>query len=626
MAVYVSLLGNEPGPAYIGLKFVRSRAGSVEEAVFYAERPWPGYEKKWEALLRLLEEEGTPYRLLEAGALDGAGVEPGEGVWVNLTGGSKLLALRSLRRWQGTGARVFLLDAHRDLEAPRALFFLPEEGEEVRDGGAALTLADYLRLYLRPEGEEVEPVQPPRAFLQGAEAVRLHGRGGGLFVVYRGRPYWVRPHLGNPKGEMERNALAQHRQEAQRLGGYLCRPVVAFHAAHLQSLHAKQRGNVLARWRAWAQEQGVLLAHPEKPLAAHLAPQAQGKAPKKALPAPQGPSLLALLSEQSMPLYAAYLHAKPEEVYPLATGEMEGQLRSAQAFFREQGVRVHFSFLSSPWAWKEVVRLLGPVVEEASRRGLPVHANLNGGTTALAMGLFLALGKGVEASYLDRDRLLRLEGGELPVPWGEGDPEAYPLLRVYRLLGKVGRPYPDPELLALARRILEGWEEAERGWDTSPLVKGFLDRWRRFGREFSGKDRGSLKGLALEYLAFAELQAHLATRGGRAAMGGNLVPLGGREDLGGQNTEVDGVLLYRGALWFLECKPTARELRKRAPFMESLVQGVAGTQGKGLMLARDWGNAPPPERSPRLVYMALRVPEGVEGVHRFPEDLDKVLP
>jgi hypothetical protein len=162
VAVYVSLLGNEPGPAYMGLKFVRSRAGEVEEAVFYAERPWPGYERKREALFGLLEEEGIRYRVVEAEALEGDAAGPGGEVWVNLTGGSKLLALRSLRRWQGTGAKVFLLDAYRDLEAPRALFLLPEEGEEVLAGDAALTLADYCRLYLQPEGEETAPAEPPR--------------------------------------------------------------------------------------------------------------------------------------------------------------------------------------------------------------------------------------------------------------------------------------------------------------------------------------------------------------------------------------------------------------------------------------------------------------------------------
>ncbi|WP_460389230.1 hypothetical protein [Thermus thalpophilus] len=156
-------------------------------------------------------------------------------------------------------------------------------------------------------------------------------------------------------------------------------------------------------------------------------------------------------------------------------------------------------------------------------------------------------------------------------------------------------------------------------------MEAFLDGWRRFGLEFRGQDRGSLKGLPLEYVAFAHLQAHLLGRGGKAAMGGHLVPLGGQEDLGGQSTEVDGVFLHRGTLWLLECKPKAGQLRKRAPVMENLAAQVAGTWGKGLMLARDWGNSPPPERSPRLVYMALRAPEEVEGVYRFPEELEKAL-
>lgn len=90
---------------------------------------------------------------------------------------------------------------------------------------------------------------------------------------------------------------------------------------------------------------------------------------------------------------------------------MESRLRWAEAFFRGKGVRVHRSFLSGPWALREVRDLLAPVVEEALRRGHPVHANLNSGTTAMALGLYLALRDGARAHYLDGDRLLLLDGG-----------------------------------------------------------------------------------------------------------------------------------------------------------------------------------------------------------------------
>lgn len=235
-----------------------------------------------------------------------------------------------------------------------------------------------------------------------------------MFVVHRGLPYWywVRPHLGGEAKDMSRKALSAFSGEAKRLGGQLCLPVVPYHKAHLRSRHPKERENVFARWRAWAREYGVFLVDPGRPLEEEVASLIKGKASKKALPLPQeGPLLLALVSEQAVPLYAAYLHAGPREVYLLTTPEMESRLRWAEAFFRGKGVRVHRSFLSGPWALREVRDLLAPVVEEALRRGHPVHANLNSGTTAMALGLYLALRDGARAHYLDGDRLLLLDGG-----------------------------------------------------------------------------------------------------------------------------------------------------------------------------------------------------------------------
>ncbi|MER3537406.1 MAG: hypothetical protein C4298_06130 [Thermus sp.] len=38
-AIYVALLGNDPGPVYQGFKLVQNRVGRVKEARFYAQRP-----------------------------------------------------------------------------------------------------------------------------------------------------------------------------------------------------------------------------------------------------------------------------------------------------------------------------------------------------------------------------------------------------------------------------------------------------------------------------------------------------------------------------------------------------------------------------------------------------------
>lgn len=617
--VYLSLLGNDPAPAYLGLKMVERRARGVARAIFYALRAWnEAYEAKRCALFALLEEKGIPFevRPLSEAAIE---EEDAEEAWVNLTGGDKLSAMRLLEHWRRPGARVFLLEGHRLLEAPKALFLWPEE-EALSLEAEALTLEEYARLYLEPLGETWEEAPPPPAFPPGARAARLPQRGDGLFVVYRGRPYWFRPFLGDEGKEMRRKAFASFALEARELGGQLCLPVVPHHEAHLGSRHPNDQGTVLARWRIWAGENGVFLLDPTATLAEAVASLPQEEPPPKLPPPSQGPVLLALVSEQATPLYGAYLYARPQEVYLLSTREMADRLVWAEAFFRGKGTQVHSGRLSGPWALWEVRDLLAPVVEKALRRGHPVHANLNGGTHAMAMGLYLALKEGARAHYLERDRLRFPDGAEAPVPWGEGRPQDLLALRGYRLKERYSSFGPDPEVLAAAEEILRRWDEVRASWETSPLVDRFFGLLaQRFG--FSPNERGSLQGLPLEYAVYAHLQAHLASRGGVAVMGGHLEPLKDDADLDNQHTEVDGLALYRGALWFVECKLDARELVKQARIMENLVDSVGGSHAKGLMVARSWkGSSPPQGRN--LVYMAF---EAGEGVLRFPQDLDKAL-
>lgn len=621
--VYLCLLGNDPAPAYLGLKMAARRAGGVVRAVFYASPAWnEAYKAKRRALYTLLEEKGIPHEVRPLSASQAAALEEDMGeVFVNLTGGAKVWAVRLLERWRRPGARVFLLEAHRPLEAPRALFLWPEE-EVLSLEAEALSLEEYARLYLEPFGEAWEEVSPPRALPPEARAARLPRRQGGLFVVYRGRPYWIRPFLENERKEMSRQAFARFAQEARELGGQLCLPVVPYHGANLRSRHPRERDTVLARWRAWAKENGVFLVDPGVLLEREVASLIQEEPLPKALPLPQGPVLLALVSEQATPLYGAYLYARPKEVYLLTTPEMSDRLRWAKAFFRDKGVRVHTGLLPGPWALWEVRDLLSPVVEEALRRDHPVHANLNGGTHAMALGLYLALKEGARAHYLEGERLLFLDGEEASVPWGEGRPQDLLALRGYRLKEKFGSFRPDPEVLAVAEEILKRWAEVQAAWETSPLVRRFFRLLaRRFGQSFSPEERGSLKGLPLEYFVYSHLHAYLTSRGGVAAMGGHLVPLEGNEALNSQLTEVDGLALYRGALWLVECKPDAGSLKERATVMENLVASVGGVRSKGLMVARSW-NGPPPPPGGNLVHMAW---EAGEGVLRFPQDLDKAL-
>ncbi len=157
------------------------------------------------------------------------------------------------------------------------------------------------------------------------------------------------------------------------------------------------------------------------------------------------------------------------------------------------------------------------------------------------------------------------------------------------------------------------------------MVDQFLHLFaRRLGCAFLPKERESLKGLPLEYFVYFHLHQYLASRGGVAAMGGHLEPLGGDGALDSQLTEVDGVAFHQGTLWFVECKPTDKDLRERAPLMAELVRSVGGREARGSWWPAPGRGALRP-REPNLVYMALEGGEGLQGVYRFPQALEGVL-
>lgn len=193
--VYLCLLGNDPAPAYLGLKVVEREAGRVAKAVFYSFPAWnEEYGKKRQAFFRLLSEKGVLYeeRPLEKGLEEAEARE----VWVNLTGGAKYWAVRFLGHWRRPGARVFLVEGHRALGRPGPFSSGP--------GRRSAPLRPRPSPWRSTPGSIWSPWGglgagfPARGLPPGAQAARLPGREGGVFVVHRGLPYWywVRPHLG----------------------------------------------------------------------------------------------------------------------------------------------------------------------------------------------------------------------------------------------------------------------------------------------------------------------------------------------------------------------------------------------------------------------------------------------
>jgi len=243
-SLYLSTLGNDPVPALMGLNLAKRFELRIEKVVFLAQPPQQGYEQKREALFRRLEAEGLPYRTIEARALlrkdqlDELRPDFPTSL-VNLTGGTKLLSAQLLDALKGSGARAFIIDAHRIDEAPKALLLEPRLELLTLE---PLTLDDYRELYLL--GPEWVPTEAPLYFPRNAQAVQ-HPESKTYFVVHQGRPYLFRDALDKDGKLMQRAEMTRFAQDARQLGGELCLAMVPWHQLALDQRHENERDDTL---------------------------------------------------------------------------------------------------------------------------------------------------------------------------------------------------------------------------------------------------------------------------------------------------------------------------------------------------------------------------------------------
>lgn len=519
-ALYVALVGNDPGPVCQGLKLLQSRVGKVQKILLYAQEPGKDFERKRQGLLNLLGKTGIPCthrkipneprpEVLSGGSLEALPLDATE-VWVNLTGGAKAWAAILFKEWKESKAKFFIIESHRPLEPPKVVFL--EEGlVETLKEEESLSLEDYRRLYLEPEGVDGEE----KNFLVEANRSKalnllrhLFQTSGHLpsrlfrlknsqveefFVVHLGRPHLCRAYLDDQKKEMRKEDFAEFSKRAKKLGGQLCMPLVPIHEEYLQEKHENERENLLSRWRDFAKQHNVRLledflksahssAQSQKPFLTEQTGSAPSEDPPFHLPSSRSTLLLANVSDQVVPLYAAYLSFRPQEVYLVYTPEKREKLDYARLFFQEKRIGVSTHLVPSPYALKEVEQYFSKVLGAYEGETERVHVNLNGGTTAMALFLCRASrGKG-KAHYLEGDTLYSLEGGSREVPWKEGEPEELLFLNGYRLERKKDwKGPPDPDLPEKAEEFIAGWlsRRSNTGADED-LEKGrraFEQRW-----------------------------------------------------------------------------------------------------------------------------------------------------
>lgn len=626
--IYVATLGNDPIPALLGLRLVQKQ-GPVEDVVFMAEPPGEGYEKKREALFSRLQAEGVPFTvkdLTEGFPRDFLELSPH--AWVNLTGGSKLWAVRLLDMFQAAGAQIFIVDAHRRLDPPRAVFLEDPPRVECLDEGI-LTLDDYLELHIKPMEIEYEWSVAPPNFPPGIPAINLRMEDPNpTFLVYKGQPYLVVP--TTEEGGLSRAKMAMHAARAKKLGGELCLAILHIPKRYLRHQPMPERETILERWKHQAQETGVKLAYAKERVEQIFSSKRDTGSASLSIPT-EGPVLFTVLSEQTVPLYASLITYEPKTLYLLVTPEMKDKVSRIDELKKELPFlnTVHKGWLASPWDIQGIISLVKPVVESAYSQGLMVQANLNGGTSALVLGLYLTIRNLGNAHYLKGDYIV--EGSEekrIP-PWEKGHPEHLLMLRGYRFEeeARLGRPSPDKKLIRLAKDLIKDWEQLQRIWSVATPVKRFFEAWEHACN--SQIDKNSKKGLPLEYFVWATLKKYMKPLGGKVLFSGKLADRSwpsGHAQKDHLASEIDSLVYYRGQLIPVECKMRSDALLQQAAYMEQLAYRLGGIQGRGLMIAGWWGENPP-RSSSRLTYMAIHGHDPLpEGVYRFPDDLPKIFP
>ena len=673
-ALYVALLGNDPGPVYQGLKLLQSRVGKVQKILLYAQEPEKGFERKRQGLLNLLGKTGIPctYKkipneprpeVLSGESLEALSLDATE-VWVNLTGGAKAWAAILFKKWKDSKAKFFIIESHRPFKAPQVVFL--EEGlAETLKEEESLSLEDYRRLYLEPEGvngEEKDFSVEANRSKALASLRRLFRTSGYLpsrlfrlknsqveefFVVHLGRPYLCRDYLDDQKKEMRQEDFAEFSERAKKLGGQLCMPLVPIHKEYLQERHKNERENLLSRWRDFAKQHNVRLLE-DLLKSAYASAQGHksflteqtGSAPSEDPPSSRSTLLLANVSDQVVPLYAAYLSFRPQEVYLVSTPEKKEKLDYARLFFQEKRMGVSTHLVSSPHALGEVEQYFSKVLSAYEGETERVHVNLNGGTTAMALGLYRASWDKGKAHYLEGDTLYFLEGGSREVPWKEGEPEELLFLNGYRLEGKKDwKGPPDRDLLEKAKGFIEKWRsKTGADEDLERERRAFEQRWlNRYGTPFIDEQQKELSnffGALLEYVVFAHLYDLLE---GKVRPGGYLVSLNTTQrskNLASQSIEVDGLAYHRGTLWLVECKAVFRGkgLPKRGTVLSSVGEQIWGREVRALIVALNW-TSQFSEETPSVrgaVYMAKHGSEGAKApgggrVYRFPEELPQAM-
>lgn len=613
----LTLVGFDPAPVAWAAKAIRRRMteASSPSTVYLLEKPGTSSKEPWPYLVQWLRKEGFHVEALTWEKAHTVGPD----VVVNLTAGTKEELFRLYQLAQERNLRAFVLEAHA---SPPLLTWLGGQTEPLSDPDH-LTPEDYASLYLEAQGARIlgtaEASQIPQG-LWGPVWYRVEMNGEEvLFAVRQGKPC---VYADLPKKKLDfKDHLHLLARKAKGLGGQLVRVFTKVPPGRPQN--ENDRATLLQQ----AKEARVELVFPNAVPGQHFSPFSLPR---------EGPVLLGLVSEQPVPILASFLAHTPKRVYLASTWDLEarlGRMRAAQRVFAELGAQVKVATISGPQAMAEVEALFRPVVKEAVARGLPMVANINGGTKLMALGLLRALHPDVAVEYLRGSLLLRLsQGPNPPVPWNKVGPK-----QVLRLFGYRLEPNPewrkarwDQQVLAWAERLLQNPEDESR-------VRRFLRAWQRAfgGLDPNRTERGKALGLALEYVVYAHLKTFLQKRGGGVAPPGRLAP----EEPVHNPREVDGVFWWEGSLGFVECKPrlgSAINRHREDDALWLLQERFGGLFGKGILVVRkgDWR---PHERSPArlkevLANSNLRVfsLEGrqvlAEGtVWAFPQDLPEAF-
>jgi hypothetical protein len=668
MAVYIAALGNDPAAMMAGFLFARAEAKTPLRVILIREQPENDLAKQRHEKLEawLLNKNASGVTIVPSLKLDETDkaivkatetVVEGESVWIDATGGTKVLSSCLWNTAKSLKARLFTQNAHG---SGKTLVLLPTFQEA---DPAQMELQDFFDVYL-PEGAITKAIN------SGQKKVLQHYsiNKSDLVIEYKRKIYAVS--LKGTKLELvdlyeyntngKREDFTLFDDHAKEIGGALTQKIVL-----IDINNDEARANRIKQARSLRMAVKTPMASavqlPRPPSVPTPAKESvwSSKEPTWSSTLPSGKTLLVLASGQVLPVIQTYSnHPDISNVVILRSSEMVSAAGRMHKFFKQLGKSV---FVLDDVNADDPTTIYNLTIQVLRQTTGDCVVNFNGGTASMAIEFWRAIidsNKSCTVEYIDDISTYHLSlSGEIstaktqPLVCSISDQMALHGVRFEKKAWK-----SNEKLTEIARRIMS---EGESIYEE--VKKPFMELMVNAGMVESGWKPGQfsdLYGHANECLTLEEIKnqqisdlesdcgGHLFDQDwiGNSTTGKDQdKPLEDGNNL--LNNEVDAIIRHQGRLFLIEVKPTleaALGSKNREHInMVSIAERSSGRFARGFVVVqritnkatvhvtlennlkealdhngtRDWLN----------LWVRDHNDDLPDGVYRFPDDLKDFL-